>query len=103
MPLERQRVGLGLGLQRGASPPAVFSQKRLQFDLRQPTGHQQPAVIRHHDHLGPASLKKRTDPADQIANFRFNAAGQLPALVVAALVERAGFRPGRPGRVSGFV
>ena len=60
-------------------------------------------MVRHDDYLSPASLEKRTDPADQIANFCLNAAGQLPALVVTALVERAGFRPGRPGRVSGFV
>ena len=59
-------------------------------------------MIRHDDHLSPTSFKKRTDPADQIADFYINTASQLPALVVAPLIEGTGFCPGRPRGVSGF-
>ncbi len=104
MPLERQHVGLGPRTSTlHIAPSGVSARNDFSSTFGSPPGTSSQPWSVTTIYLGPASFEKRIDPADQIANFCVNAAGQFPALVVATLVERAGFRPGRSRRVSGFV
>ena len=44
-PLEKTLLGGRTGLESGATPPDVLGQRRRKLRLRQPAGHEQPAVV----------------------------------------------------------
>src|SRR6266508_3737784 len=101
MPTDNRKIRTGGFLHGGAPAPSTLNEELRQFNFRKTIRHQEPAMVRHHKNFFPSGSNQTTHSCGKIFDFMLDNLRELPAHVMAPLIEGASFRPAFSSWITG--